>query len=400
MTILGRIEQRITMPGDDETLRSKKKATIPLLLTGAFLTTLNMLTYFSLGMTAAGKIYIGWILFVLSAVLLIWFFPRLWLPVIYAVVIGVMVTALGVSVYSGGFQSGLEATFWMMLGPISAALVASLRGSVVVVILYITGVFFAIYLEPFARSIAPQLSLDARMQITAGNMLMMGLFAFAAVLYLMREVERYRQRADDLLLNILPGSIAARLKESSDTIADGYSEVSVLFADIVDFTTLSSGADPVEIVNLLNDIFSLFDDLAAKYGLEKIKTIGDAYMVAAGIPEPRPDHAETIIQFAIDMLEAVETYGGFHGQPIHLRVGINTGPVVAGVIGRQKFIYDLWGDAVNVASRMESNGLANQIQVTGAVKDKLENQYPFTERDPIHIKGKGMMVTYILQQKP
>ncbi|MFN2162939.1 MAG: adenylate/guanylate cyclase domain-containing protein, partial [Candidatus Promineifilaceae bacterium] len=331
------------------------------------------------------------------AVVLIWFFPRFWLPVIYAVIVGVMITALGVSFYSGGFQSGVEATFWMILGPISAALVAGVRGSIMVIILYIVVVFTAVYLEPFARSVAPELSLNIRMQLATGNMLMMGLFAFAAVLYLMREVERYRQRADDLLLNILPGSIASRLKESPETIADGYSEVSVLFADIVDFTTLSSGADPVEIVNLLNDIFSSFDDLAAKHGLEKIKTIGDAYMVAAGIPEPRPDHAEAITEFALDMLDVVENYAGFHGEPIRLRVGINTGPIVAGVIGRQKFIYDLWGDAVNVASRMESNGLANQIQVTEAVKEKLDYRYRFQERDPIYIKGKGMMVTYLLQ---
>ena len=334
MAILKRIEQHVAMPGDDETLRTKKTATIPLLLAGALLTTVNAVTYFSQGMTSAGRIYIGWILFVLLAVVLIWFFPRFWLPVIYAVIVGVMITALGVSFYSGGFQSGVEATFWMILGPISAALVAGVRGSIMVIILYIVVVFTAVYLEPFARSVAPELSLNIRMQLATGNMLMMGLFAFAAVLYLMREVERYRQRADDLLLNILPGSIASRLKESPETIADGYSEVSVLFADIVDFTTLSSGADPVEIVNLLNDIFSSFDDLAAKHGLEKIKTIGDAYMVAAGIPEPRPDHAEAIIEFALDLLDTVENYEGFHGEPIRLRVGINTGPVVAGVIGR------------------------------------------------------------------
>ena len=121
-------------------------------------------------------------------------------------------------------------------------------------------------------------------------------------------------------------------------------------------------------------------------------------MVAAGLPEPRPDHTEAIAPFALDMLEAVERYEGFHGAPIRLRIGINTGPVVAGVIGRQKFIYDLWGDAVNVASRMESNGLANQIQVTEAVKEKLDGQYTFIEREPIPIKGKGMMVTYLLER--
>ena len=396
MAILNRIEQRITLLGDDEVLRTKKVSTIPLLLAGALLTIVNMTTYFANGMTAAGLVYIGWILFVLTAVVLIWLFPRAWLPVMYAVVTGVMVTSLSASVFSGGFQSGLQATVWMMLGPLSAALVGGLRGSIVVAILYLIGVIVAAYLEPFAQTFAPDLPLFTRMQIAAGNMIMMGLFAFASVLYLIREVERYRRSADDLLLNVLPGPIAARLKKNPKTIADGYNEVSVLFADIVDFTTLSSEANPVEIVNLLNDIFSQFDDLAEKYGLEKIKTIGDAYMIAAGIPEPRPDRTKAIVEFAIDMLEAVESHEGFHGEPIRLRVGINTGPVVAGVIGRQKFIYDLWGDTVNVASRMESNGLINQIQVTESVREKLDGQYQFEERDPIYIKGKGMMVTYLL----
>ena len=191
MAILDRIEQRVALPGDDEALRTKKTATIPLLLGGAILTIVNMITYFSNGMTAAGRIYIGWILFVLLAALLIWLFPRFWLPIIYSVVIGVMVTSLSTSVFSGGFQSGLEATVWMMLGPISAALVAGVRGSIVVVILYIAGIFIAAYLEPLAQSVAPDLSLNMRMQIAAGNMIMMGLFAFAAVLFLLREVERY-----------------------------------------------------------------------------------------------------------------------------------------------------------------------------------------------------------------
>jgi adenylate cyclase len=219
---------------------------------------------------------------------------------------------------------------------------------------------------------------------------------FFGVLYLFLRMEHYRRRSDNLLLNILPWPIATRLKEDPHNIADGFNEVTVLFADIVDFTAMSSGEDPVDIVNLLNEVFSLFDDLAAKYGLEKIKTIGDAYMVAAGIPEPRPDHTEAIVKFAVDMLKALETHEGFHSEPILLRIGINIGPVVAGVIGHQKFSYDLWGDTVNVASRMESSGLANRIQVTKTVKEKLDGNYNFEERDPIFIKGKGMMVTYLL----
>jgi adenylate cyclase len=285
----------------------------------------------------------------------------------------------------------------MLIGPIGALLLIGSRFALAMLLLYSIAVLTAVSFEPYAASIAPQLSLGTRMQIAASNLIILGLIVTAGSLYLLRQVERYRRRADDLLLNILPGPIATRLKENPGTIADGYSEVTVLFADIVDFTSMSSQSDPVDVVNLLNAIFSEFDELAQKYGLEKIKTIGDAYMVAAGLPEPRPDHVEVIVAFAIDMLDVVGQYEGFHGEPVRLRVGINTGPVVAGVIGRQKFIYDLWGDAVNVASRMESNGLSNQIQVTEAVRSALQEHYAFEEREPIYIKGKGMMVTYLLQ---
>jgi class 3 adenylate cyclase len=199
-------------------------------------------------------------------------------------------------------------------------------------------------------------------------------------------------------LNILPGTIAGRLKENPGIIADGFSEATVLFADIVDFTTMSSGADPADVVRKLNEIFSDFDRLATSHGLEKIKTIGDAYMVAGGLPEAQPDHCQVVAAFALDMVAAMERHRSWTGEAMRIRVGINTGPVVAGVIGQQKFIYDLWGDAVNVASRMESNGLSNEIQVTQAVKDKLAGLYEFEERGPIYVKGKGEMVTYLMRQ--
>jgi class 3 adenylate cyclase len=206
-----------------------------------------------------------------------------------------------------------------------------------------------------------------------------------------------RETADNLLLNVLPRTIADRLKMGEATIADSYDAVTVLFADIVGFTAMSAAVDPVAVVSKLNDVFSDFDQLAADYGLEKIKTIGDAYMVAAGLPLPRDDHTEAVAAFAVDMIDVIGRHQSWTGEPIRLRVGINSGPVVAGVIGRQKFIYDLWGDAVNVASRMESNGLANQIQVTAAVREKLAGRYAFEEREPITVKGKGVMQTYLLR---
>lgn len=210
------------------------------------------------------------------------------------------------------------------------------------------------------------------------------------------QATRAQETADRLLLNVLPAPIVEQLKRNPGTIADTYQEVSVLFVDIVDFTRLTAHDEPSEIVGLLNDIFTDLDGLAQKYGLEKIKTVGDSYMAAAGLPIPRPDHATAVANMALDVLEVMKRYT-WHAEPIQVRIGINTGPVVAGVIGRQKFIYDLWGDAVNVASRMESNSMPGVIQVTGATYEKLKEHFRFERRDPIYVKGKGEMETYLLQ---
>ncbi|MEG5171724.1 adenylate/guanylate cyclase domain-containing protein [Microcoleus sp. B3-D7] len=206
-----------------------------------------------------------------------------------------------------------------------------------------------------------------------------------------------QEKSDRLLLNVLPQPIADRLKQDQSIIADTFAEVTVLFADIVGFTTISSQISPPELVSLLNDIFSTFDRLAEKHGLEKIKTIGDAYMVVGGLPMPRRDHAEAIAQMAIDMQQAIMDFSHTHNQDFSIRIGINSGPVVAGVIGIKKFIYDLWGDTVNTASRMESHGLPGCIQVTSAIYDILQDKYIFESRGAIEVKGKGQMTTYLLK---
>ena len=207
-----------------------------------------------------------------------------------------------------------------------------------------------------------------------------------------------QEKSEKLLLNILPKPIADKLKENQDIIAEGFPEVTVLFADLVGFTELASCADPERLVYWLNEIFSRFDLLAEKYGLEKIKTIGDAYMVVGGLPNPMENHAEAIALMAIDMLEEVAHFANEYQQDFRIRIGINTGPVVAGVIGRKKFIYDLWGDTVNVASRMESHGIPGVIQVTEATYLILQHKFLFTEREPpIDFKGKGYMKAYFLE---
>ncbi|MBD2041841.1 adenylate/guanylate cyclase domain-containing protein [Microcoleus sp. FACHB-672] len=212
-----------------------------------------------------------------------------------------------------------------------------------------------------------------------------------------QEALRYQQEQSELLLlNILPEPIAQRLKLHPRTIADSFEEVTVLFADIVGFTQLSARISPTEIVELLNQIFSAFDHLAEKHGLEKIKTIGDAYMVVGGLPVPQNDHAEAVAEMALDMMQAIIKFNARTGEALEIRVGISTGPVVAGVIGLKKFIYDLWGDTVNTASRMESQGIPGAIQVTAGTYERLRDKYHFQKRDPIQVKGKGEMTTYLL----
>jgi PAS domain S-box-containing protein len=205
-----------------------------------------------------------------------------------------------------------------------------------------------------------------------------------------------QQQTERLLLNILPEPIADRLKQDTRTIAEDFAEVSVMFADIVGFTQIASHLSPIELIGLLNQVFSAFDHLSEKHGLEKIKTVGDAYMVVGGLPVRRDDHAVAIAEMALDIQAAIAQFRQDTGKEFNIRIGINTGPVVAGVIGIKKFSYDLWGDTVNIASRMESHGVAGHIQVTAATYERLREQYLFEKRGAIQVKGKGEMTTYFL----
>ena len=193
-----------------------------------------------------------------------------------------------------------------------------------------------------------------------------------------------------------PAPIASRLKESKETIADGYSEVTVLFADMVGSTPLFSDLEPAQAVDWLNEVFSMFDRLVDKYGLEKIRTIGDNYMVAAGVPIPREDHAQAMAGFALDMIRGLEEVPARQGKRMAFRVGIHTGPLVAGVIGESKYQYDLWGDTVNIASRMESHGEAGKVHISKSTYELLKDEFECVSRGKIAIKGKGEMETWYL----
>ncbi len=203
-------------------------------------------------------------------------------------------------------------------------------------------------------------------------------------------------KTERLLTNTLPASIAAILKEEETTIADRYESVSVLFADLVGYTELSAHLPPVELVEMLNAIYSEFDMIIDRHGLEKIRTMGDGYMVASGVPEPRTDHAQALASAALEMMRYFALWEAGHANSMSLRIGINSGPVVAGVIGRRKFSYDVWGDTVNVASRMESQGAADRIQISEPTHALLVDQFAMSYRGIIEVKGKGLMETWFL----
>lgn len=386
----------MAQPGDSETLRAQKKVVIVVALVGCVATLLNAVPLFGGGLIAMSWAYVASAVYILIGTLILLAWPRGYRQMSFILLLDVFIfTTLG-QVLSGGFASGMYSLIWVLFAPVGAALVLGTRSVLAMLVGFVLSVLVVAWLEPYSISIAPEISPAVRVRFNVSSLLSLGLILTAASLILLRQVERYRLQADTLLYNILPESIANRLKGGAPTIADSFDNVTILFADIENFTSISAVADPADIVNLLNRVFSDFDELAAKYGLEKIKTIGDSYMVAAGVPVPRDDHIDCIISFAQDMLAAIKKHPDLRGAPLSLRIGINTGPVVAGVIGRQKFSYDMWGDTVNVASRMEQHGAANRIQVTQRVKDKLDNRYAFEERAPIPIKGKGMMVTYFL----
>jgi guanylate cyclase len=228
-----------------------------------------------------------------------------------------------------------------------------------------------------------------------GSLIGLAVFSYAGMAYFVRQRDRFQQESDDLLHNILPDEIAARLKADTSMIADDYESASVLFADVVNFTPMSAGMSPPELVGLLNTVFTTFDGFVEELGLEKIKTVGDEYMVASGIPRMRPDHAHAIAELALRIRDHSESHE-FDGKAIRLRIGLNSGPVVAGIVGTHKFAYDLWGDAVNTASRMESEGVAGSIQISAATHELIREEFVCERRGTISVKGKGEMETYFL----
>ncbi|WP_221048717.1 adenylate/guanylate cyclase domain-containing protein [Methylogaea oryzae] len=320
-----------------------------------------------------------------------------------------LVVPAALQYYAGGFSGSGALVLWSFLSPVCVLVFAGPRAAELWYGAFCIAVFGAGALDLAAGADA-----DGVLWYVE-NVSLVTCIAFIAMRYLTIEREKARQaleaehqllrreqaRSEALLLNILPAPIAERLKASERSIADGFAEATILFSDIVGFTQLAAHTPPAELVAMLNRLFSAFDQVAERYGVEKIKTIGDAYMACAGLPQPRADHAEAVAEVAFGMLQAVDAYNREYGTGLSIRIGINSGPVVAGVIGLKKFIYDLWGDTVNVASRMESHGTPGRIHISAATMRLLEPHYLCEAREPMDVKGIGRVQTgFLIGRKP
>jgi guanylate cyclase len=303
----------------------------------------------------------------------------------------------------GGFLDAGGVGLWGILAPLGALVFSDVRSAARWYVAFVIVFLGSGIIGELLGGVSPTVPVWFTSTMLALNVAVGGtiVFTLLAVFAVQRRkalaaLREEQARAEGLLLNILPRSIADRLKAETQTIADQIGAASILFADVVDFTPLAERLPPTEVVGLLDRLFSHFDVLAERHRLEKIKTIGDCYMVAAGVPSPRADHARALALMALDMQAAMCSVDEVGDLGLELRVGINSGPVVAGVIGRKRFLYDLWGDAVNIASRMESGGTSGRIQITRATKELIEDEFVCELRGTIPVKGKGEMQTWYL----
>ncbi|WP_301103245.1 adenylate/guanylate cyclase domain-containing protein [Propionivibrio sp.] len=312
----------------------------------------------------------------------------------------------------GNFISASGVSLWALLAPIGAVLFIGPREALAWFFAYLFLTILSGGFDYYLADTLPTTQYKVPTQTTvfffALNFAAVSTLVFLLLRYAASEKQKAQSRLEDahlqlqleqdrserLLLNILPGPIAERLKNSDQTIADGFADVSVMFVDIVNFTRIAEGLSPQQVFSMLNKIFSSFDELAEKYGLEKIKTIGDAYMVAGGLNDDIGDYSAALVDMALEMRDLLERDFDVNQMGLEVRIGIGTGPVVAGVVGKKKFIYDLWGDTVNIASRITSEGVPGMVQLDETTYRRLQNLFDFYEPQTIYLKGKGDMIVY------
>jgi len=388
-------------PSDDADLRDKKRLLVLLAVMILPVSALWGALYLLMGQ-AVGVIPFIYLSVSLGS-LLIFASTRSFPFLLNAQLLDILLTTTIGAMLTGGFLPSGGVGLWGLLAPLGALLFLDMRRAIgwfvaFVAVFLVTGIIGEIWIPDADLPVwftSTMLALNV-IGVGAVSFTLLGTFARqrnAAEAALHAE----QQRSEQLLLNILPRSIADRLKANGRMIADDVAAATIVFADVVDFTPLSQRLPAPEVVGLLDRLFTRFDGLVERHGLEKIKTIGDCYMAASGVPDPTPDHAKRAALLAIDMREAIATSPVADDLGLELRIGINSGPVVAGVIGSKRFLYDLWGDAVNTASRMESQGSPGEIQITRATYDLLKDEFVCTPRGTVEVKGKGAMETWYVE---
>ena len=381
--------------GDEADLRVRKRTAVvvALALTGASLAYIPF--GISLGQPVVMAVAVLQAVGQVSGIVYLARTGRLGPVVVWMIALGQTVILSGVASFGGLVGAGGNLV-WGLLTPMAAVLFFGRGSAIPALAVYIGVVVVAVLLDPIFVAAGPVIAPELSRALFAVNLLGPAAVALGLVVLIDGECVAARERSEALLRNVLPRAIVERLHAGESIIADHHAEVTVLFSDVVDFTPFSEREPPERVVAVLNDLFTAFDGLAAAHRLEKIKTIGDAYMVVAGLPEPREDHAEVMLEMAIAMHAVASAQPEVGGRKLQVRTGIATGPVVAGVIGRQKFSYDLWGDTVNTASRMESSGVPGCIQVTHETWSRCRAAYPWQVREGVEVKGKGPMRTYLL----
>jgi adenylate cyclase len=387
-------------PQDDEDLRQKKALLVMLAVLIMPVSIVWGCLYLGFG-TWAG--IIAFVYFAVSLGSLVVFARtgsfRLFLVI---QLLDILLTTTSGQMFVGGFLPSGGVGLWGILAPLGALVFLEVRRAIqwfgaFVVVFLLTGIAGEVFFRDAGFPSWFSTTMLALNVIGAGAVAFTLLASFAkqrneALVALRAEQER----SEALIKNVLPSSIAERLKAATGSIADHVEAASILFADVVDFTPFAQRLSPAEVVGTLDHLFSHFDTLVEKHGLEKIKTIGDCYMAAAGVPDPCADHASRAASLALDIQAAVASSAIVDQDGLKLRIGINSGPVTAGVIGTKRFLYDLWGDAVNTASRMESNGSPGEIQITRATYELLKDEFVCQPRGTIEVKGKGPMETWYL----
>ncbi len=381
-------------PQDDQELRQKKSLLVLLAVLILPVSAVWGSVYLAFGSPVG---IVPYIYFAISVGSLVLFARTRNLRLLLVIqLLDILLTTTAGQMLVGGFLPSGGVGLWGILAPLGALVFLEVRQAV-----RWFGAFVLVFL---LTGIAGELLFsDADLPIwftstmLALNVIGTGAVAFTLLASFANQRNAALAESELLLMNILPRSIAERLKAATLTIADHFDSASILFADVVDFTPLAQRLPPAEVVGILDQLFSHFDALVERHGLEKIKTIGDCYMAAAGVPNPRPDHARKAALLALDMRDAVATSAVAGRSGLELRIGINSGPVVAGVIGTKRFLYDLWGDAVNTASRMESQSTPGEIQITRETYDLLKDEFVCRRRGTIQVKGKGRMETWYLE---